>query len=575
MVREEGAAAPAPQKTVLVGVTGCIAAYKSCEIVRLLQKAGVRAKVVMTEHATEFVGPTTFRALTREPVAVGLFDDPSDPIHHVSLAQEADCFVIAPCTANVVAKIANGLADDLLTTTALACTCPLVVAPAMNVHMYENPATRYNLGKLHIRGARIVEAGDGYLACGDVGRGRLAEPADIVAAVLEELDMRSDLAGRRVMVTAGPTVEPIDPVRYLTNRSSGKTGYALARAAADRGADVTLVSGPVALPEPEGVRTVHVETAREMLSAAQGAFAAADIAVFSAAVADMRPREAAARKLKKGEADALLGTIELVENPDIPARWWWASPPRPTTWWPMPSGSSLPSMPILSWETRWEGAAPSAPTTTRCGSSQRRRRTAFPSCPRTVWPTASSTWPPRSCRKAGPGLRRPNVGAKTPSAREGRRGFRIETGGPAPGSSKFGELDGVHHRSLALAVVADGNGELHVGVLLEGLEPVGLDLAEVHEQVIAAVLGDETVALVGVEPLNCTCRHENLAFCPAGHLTGSAGRARTTANNVRQRAASTSVRASACFSVGVGRKAPCTRYPHDRTVGGRRTPEHA
>lgn len=317
MAREEGAAAPAPQKTVLVGVTGCIAAYKSCEIVRLLQKAGVRAKVVMTEHATEFVGPTTFRALTREPVAVGLFDDPSDPIHHVSLAQEADCFVIAPCTANVVAKIANGLADDLLTTTALACTCPLVVAPAMNVHMYENPATRYNLGKLHIRGARIVEAGDGYLACGDVGRGRLAEPADIVAAVLEELDMRRDLAGRRVMVTAGPTVEPIDPVRYLTNRSSGKTGYALARAAAARGADVTLVSGPVALPEPEGVRTVHVETAREMLSAAQEAFATADVAVFSAAVADMRPRETAARKLKKGEADALLGTIELVENPDI------------------------------------------------------------------------------------------------------------------------------------------------------------------------------------------------------------------------------------------------------------------
>ena len=317
MAREEGAAAPAPQKTVLVGVTGCIAAYKSCEIVRLLQKAGVRAKVVMTEHATEFVGPTTFRALTREPVAVGLFDDPADPIHHVSLAQEADCFVIAPCTANVIAKIANGLADDLLTTTALACTCPLVVAPAMNVHMYENPATRYNLGKLHIRGARIVEAGDGYLACGDVGRGRLAEPADIVAAVLEELDMRRDLAGRRVMVTAGPTVEPIDPVRYLTNRSSGKTGYAIARAAAARGADVTLVSGPVSLTAPEGVRTVHVETAREMLSAAQEAFATADVAVFSAAVADMRPREAAAHKLKKGAGEAMLDTLELVENPDI------------------------------------------------------------------------------------------------------------------------------------------------------------------------------------------------------------------------------------------------------------------
>lgn len=313
----EESRASAPQKTVLVGVTGCIAAYKSCEIVRLLQKAGVRVKVVMTEHATEFVGPTTFRALTHETVGVGLFDDPSDPIHHVSLAQEADVFLIAPCTANVIAKIANGLADDLLTTTALACTSPLVIAPAMNVNMYENAATRYNIGKLHIRGARIVEAGDGYLACGDVGRGRLAEPADIVAAVLEELGVSRDLAGRRVLVTAGPTVEPIDPVRYISNHSSGKTGYAIARAAARRGADVTLVSGPTALAAPEGVRTVHVKTARDMLAAAEEAFPAADVAVFSAAVADMRPKEPAARKLKKGEPGADLGTIELVENPDI------------------------------------------------------------------------------------------------------------------------------------------------------------------------------------------------------------------------------------------------------------------
>ncbi len=313
----EESRANASQKTVLVGVTGCIAAYKSCEIVRLLQKAGVRVKVVMTEHATEFVGPTTFRALTHETVAVGLFDDPSDPIHHVSLAQEADVFLIAPCTANVIAKIANGLADDLLTTTALACTSPLVIAPAMNVNMYENAATRYNIGKLHIRGARIVEAGDGYLACGDVGRGRLAEPADIVAAVLEELGVSRDLAGRRVLVTAGPTVEPIDPVRYISNHSSGKTGYAIARAAARRGADVTLVSGPTALAAPEGVRTVHVKTARDMLAAAEEAFPAADVAVFSAAVADMRPKEPAARKLKKGEPGADLGTIELVENPDI------------------------------------------------------------------------------------------------------------------------------------------------------------------------------------------------------------------------------------------------------------------
>lgn len=304
-------------KTVLLGVTGCIAAYKSCEIVRALQKAGVRVKVVMTEHATEFVGPTTFRALTHEKVAVGLFDDPEDPIHHVSLAQEADAFLIAPCTANVIAKIANGIADDLLTTTALATTAPLIIAPAMNVNMYDNGATRYNIGKLHIRGARIVEAGDGYLACGDVGKGRLADIEDIVGATLDELGVRRDLDGRRVMVTAGPTVEPIDPVRYISNRSSGKTGYAIARAAALRGADVTLVSGPVSLPAPEGVRVVRVRTAHEMLEAAEGAFRDADIAVFAAAVADMRPRAVSDRKLKKSLDGDELGAIELVENPDI------------------------------------------------------------------------------------------------------------------------------------------------------------------------------------------------------------------------------------------------------------------
>ena len=310
-------AAAAGGKTVLLGVTGCIAAYKSCEIVRALQKAGVRVKVVMTEHATEFVGPTTFRALTHEKVAVGLFDDPEDPIHHVSLAQEADAFLIAPCTANVIAKIANGIADDLLTTTALATTAPLVIAPAMNVNMYDNGATRYNIGKLHIRGARIVEAGDGYLACGDVGKGRLADIEDIVGATLDELGVRRDLDGRRVMVTAGPTVEPIDPVRYISNRSSGKTGYAIARAAALRGADVTLVSGPVSLPAPEGVRVVQVRTAHEMLAAAEEAFRDTDIAVFAAAVADMRPRAVSDRKLKKGRDGDELGAIELVENPDI------------------------------------------------------------------------------------------------------------------------------------------------------------------------------------------------------------------------------------------------------------------
>ena len=309
--------APSVRPTVLLGVTGCIAAYKSCEILRGLQKAGVRVKVVMTEHATEFVGPTTFRALTHEPVAVGLFDDPSDPIHHISLAQEADVFLIAPCTANVMAKIANGIADDLLTTTALATTAPLMIAPAMNVRMYENVATMANRGKLELRGVEFVDAGEGYLACGDVGQGRLADVQDIVNAVLAKLGIVQDLEGVRVLVTAGPTVEPIDPVRYLTNASSGKMGYAVAEAAARRGAEVTLVSGPVAIEPPADARIVRVTTAREMMEACEEAFRTADIAICAAAVSDMRPVEAAPSKLKKGADDALLSEIKLVENPDI------------------------------------------------------------------------------------------------------------------------------------------------------------------------------------------------------------------------------------------------------------------
>lgn len=309
------------QKTVLIGVTGCIAAYKSAEIVRALQKRGLRVKVVMTEHATHFVDPLTFRSLTHEPVAVGLFDDPSDPIHHISLAEEADLFLIAPCTANVAAKIAHGIADDLLTTTALACTAPLVIAPAMNVHMYEAAATQENLATLARRGAHIVEAGSGYLACGDVGRGRLAEIEDIVDCVLETLegDARRDLEGMRVLVTAGPTEEPIDPVRFITNRSSGKMGYAVAEAAAARGAKVTLVSGPVAFDAPSGVDRVPVRTACEMLESASDPFERCDIAVFTAAVADMRPAAPVDHKLKKGSSDDadLLSRIELVENPDI------------------------------------------------------------------------------------------------------------------------------------------------------------------------------------------------------------------------------------------------------------------
>lgn len=310
------------QKTVVIGISGCIAAYKSCEIVRGLQKAGVRAKVVMTEHATHFVDPLTFRSLTHEPVAVGLFDDPSDPIHHISLAQEADLLLLAPCTANVMAKVASGIADDLLTTTVLATTAPVLVAPAMNVHMYENAATQTNIATLKSRGFNFVEADSGYLACGDTGKGRLADPAHIVDVCLQLLNTpkegpQQDYLDKRVMVTAGPTVEPIDPVRYLTNRSSGKFGYALAAAAASRGAQVTLISGPVALPAPAGVTIHYVESAQDMLVASSAAFEDADIAFFAAAVADVRPAKSANKKLKKGVNDEELSTIQLVENPDI------------------------------------------------------------------------------------------------------------------------------------------------------------------------------------------------------------------------------------------------------------------
>ena len=309
------------KKTVVLGISGCIAAYKACQIVRDFQKAGVRVKVVMTEHATHFVDPLTFRSLTHEPVAVGLFDDPTDPIHHISLADEADLMVLAPCTANLIAKVAHGIADDLLSTTVLATTAPILVSPALNVHMYEAAATQENMATLKRRGFHFIEADDGYLACGYVGKGRLPEPSAIVEKALHLLNecdpIPQDLAGKRVLITAGPTIEPIDPVRYITNRSSGKFGYAIASAAASRGARVSLVSGPVALAEPAGVEVIHVETAREMLEACRSVFPTADIAICAAAVADMRPAHAADRKLKKGINDEELSAIKLTENPDI------------------------------------------------------------------------------------------------------------------------------------------------------------------------------------------------------------------------------------------------------------------
>ncbi|MBQ1448524.1 MAG: bifunctional phosphopantothenoylcysteine decarboxylase/phosphopantothenate--cysteine ligase CoaBC [Coriobacteriales bacterium] len=303
------------QRTVLIGVTGCIAAYKSCEVVRGLQKAGLRVKVVMTQNATRFVGPVTFKTLTREPVAISLFDEPGAPVHHVSLAKEADLFLIAPATANVMAKVAHGIADDLLTTTVLATTAPILIAPAMNTAMWQAAATQDNLSILRRRGFGIIEPDSGYLACGDTGAGKLAPVETIVAHVLDALDARRDLCGKKVLITAGPTHEAIDPVRFIGNRSSGLTGYELARVAHRRGADVVLVSGPTALASPVGVAVHRVTSAGEMLQVAKEEFASADIAIFSAAVSDFRPKQVAADKIKKDGSGVL--TLDLVENPDI------------------------------------------------------------------------------------------------------------------------------------------------------------------------------------------------------------------------------------------------------------------
>lgn len=302
-------------KTVLLCVTGCIAAYKSCEILRLLQKAGYRVKVLMTEHATQFVGPTTFRALTHEKVAIGLFDDPEDPIHHISLAQEADVVLVAPATANCIAKMAHGIADDLMSTTLLATKAPILIAPAMNSGMWSAAATQENVEVLKNRGVHFVQPDSGYLACGDVGSGRLPTPEAIADATCSLLQGSTDLVGEHVLITAGPTHEPIDPVRYIANRSSGKMGLELARAARDRGANVTLIAGPIELPIPAGIETIHVQTASQMRNAAMTAFGRSTIAILAAAVADYTPSAPSDHKLKK--AVDPIDSIPLIQTQDI------------------------------------------------------------------------------------------------------------------------------------------------------------------------------------------------------------------------------------------------------------------
>jgi phosphopantothenoylcysteine decarboxylase/phosphopantothenate--cysteine ligase len=299
-------------RRVLLGVTGGIAAYKAALVARLLVQDGADVHVVMTPAATRFVGPDTFAVLTRNPVHQDLFERP-DTVLHVRLAHQADVAVVAPATANVLAKLALGLADDLLTSTLLEATCPLVVAPAMHSGMWNHPATRANVATLAGRGAVVVGPDEGPLAAGDEGMGRMAAPEEVVAAVTAAV-ATGDLAGVRFLVTAGPTHEPIDPVRYLANRSTGKMGFAVASEAARRGAWVTLVSGPVALPDPPGVRIVKVETAEQMLAAVREAAPAADAVVMAAAVADFRPDAAAPGKIKKHDG---VPDLHLVPTADI------------------------------------------------------------------------------------------------------------------------------------------------------------------------------------------------------------------------------------------------------------------
>ncbi|MEY8436431.1 bifunctional phosphopantothenoylcysteine decarboxylase/phosphopantothenate--cysteine ligase CoaBC [Atopobiaceae bacterium 24-176] len=298
---------------VVLGVTGCIAAYKAAEVCRGLQKAGCKVRVTMTEAATRFVGAATFEGLTSTPVASDLFAWPLSAIPHIELGEWADVFLVCPCTADVMAKIACGIADDCLTSAALATTAPLLVAPAMNVHMWHNPATQANLSALRDRGVSVIMPASGRLACGDVGEGKLASVDKIVSAALAFQER--PLAGTRVLVTAGPTHEAIDPVRYIANASSGKMGYAVAAEAARRGAEVCLVSGPCSLPAPAGVERVDVVSAADMHAAVMERAGWADVAVCAAAVADYTPAAPADHKLKK--AEGRLDSVELVETADI------------------------------------------------------------------------------------------------------------------------------------------------------------------------------------------------------------------------------------------------------------------
>ena len=306
------------KKCVVLGVTGGIAAYKACEILRLLQKQGIDVYVVMTRNACSFVAPLTFETLSGHPVAVDTFERPATwEVEHIALAKRADLFLIAPATANIIAKIACGIADDMLSTTVLATKAPVMIAPAMNTGMWENPATQQNLRTLCARGVHIVSPAVGHLACGDSGAGKLEDVTVITQRALDVLNAGRDMEGVSVLVTAGPTREMIDPVRYITNRSSGKMGYAIARAAANRGARVTLLSGPVSLEAPSGVDRISFTSTQDLLDCALAHAGNHDILIQSAAPADYRAKTIAEQKIKKQNGENLV--LEMIENPDVAA----------------------------------------------------------------------------------------------------------------------------------------------------------------------------------------------------------------------------------------------------------------
>ena len=300
-------------KTIIVGISGSVAAYKTCDLVRALKKLNYDIEVIMTENATKFISPLTLGALINKPVLVDDFDDQGYQIKHISYAKKADCFIIVPATANIIGKIANGVCDDIVTSTFLAATCPKLIAPAMNVNMYDNLATQRNIERCKTYGIKFVEPGYGLLACGDVGRGKLADTDDIINMVEYCLSPKP-LKHKRVLVTAGPTQEAIDPVRYITNHSSGKMGYALAKRAYQLGAKVTLISGPTDLRVPYGVEVINIKSARAMFEAVKESYEKQDYIIKAAAVGDYRVKEIATNKIKKHE-DSLI--LEMVKNDDI------------------------------------------------------------------------------------------------------------------------------------------------------------------------------------------------------------------------------------------------------------------